>query len=128
VKVLLDTHVFLWWAIDDQRLPVKLRHALESPDNVVFLSSASVWEIVIKQGLGRIRLPDNPADWLQTYLTQYGLLPLTIEHAHVLAIRDLPPKHRDPFDRVLIAQALCEGMALATEDRVIRQYDVPVLP
>jgi PIN domain nuclease of toxin-antitoxin system len=108
-------------------LPVELRQALESPDNMVFISSASVWELVIKQDLGRIRLPNDPADWLQVYLTQYGLLPLAIEHAHVLAIRDLPPKHKDPFDRVLIAQAVCEGMTLATTDHVIRQYDVPVL-
>ena len=127
MKILLDTHVFLWWAVDDPQLPVKLRQALESPDNTLFLSSASVWDLVIKQGLGRIRLPDDPADWLQVYLTQYGLLPLAIEHTHVLAIRDLPPKHKDPFDRVLIAQAICEGMTLATADQVIRQYDVPVL-
>ncbi len=128
MRILLDTHVFLWWAVDDPQLSVELRQALESPDNLVFLSSASVWEIVIKQGLGRIRLPDDPADWLQAYLTQYGLLPLAIEYVHVLAIRTLPPRHKDPFDRVLVAQALCEGMTLATADQAIRQYGVPVLP
>ena len=127
MNILLDTHVLLWWAVDDPQLPVRLRQALESPDNQVFLSSASVWELVIKQGLGRIRLPDEPTDWLQAYLTQYGLLPLAIEHSHALAIRDLPPKHKDPFDRMLIAQAVCEGMTLATADQAIRQYDVPVL-
>jgi PIN domain nuclease of toxin-antitoxin system len=127
VRILLDTHVFLWWAVDDPRLSAELRLALESPDNQVYLSSVSVWEIVIKQGLGRIRLPDNPADWLQAYVTQYGLLPLAIEHSHALTIRDLPPKHRDPFDRMLVAQAVCEGMTLATADQAISQYGTPVI-
>lgn len=127
MRILLDTHVFLWWAVDDPRLSAELRLALESPDNQVYLSSVSVWEIVIKQGLGRIRLPDNPADWLQAYVTQYGLLPLAIEHSHALTIRDLPPKHRDPFDRMLVAQAVCEGMTLATADQAISQYGTPVI-
>ena len=128
MRILLDTHVFLWWTIDDPQLRAEWRLALESPENAVFLSSASVWEIVIKQGLGRIRLPDDPAEWLRTYLTRYGLLPLAIEHDHALAVRNLPPKHKDPFDRILIAQAVCEGMTLASADQAVRQYDVRVLP
>ena len=128
MRILLDTHVFLWWTVDDPQLPAEWRLTLESPENVIFLSSASVWEIVIKQGLGRIRLPDDPAQWLETYLTRYGLLPLAIGHEHALAVRDLPSKHKDPFDRILIAQAVCEGMTLASADQAVRQYDVPVLP
>ncbi len=128
MKILLDTHIFLWWTVDDPKLSAAVRQALESSDNLVFLSAASVWEIVIKQKLGRVRLPDDPANWLQSYLTQYGLLPLAIEHSHALAIRDLPPKHRDPFDRMLVAQAVTEGMTLATADQAVRQYDVPVIP
>lgn len=127
MKILLDTHVFLWWVVDDPRLSAELRMALESPDNTVFLSSASVWEIAIKQSLDRVRLPQDPADWLRTYVTQYGLLALAIEHSHALAVRNLPARHRDPFDRMLVAQAICESMTLATADRAIRQYDVPVI-
>jgi PIN domain nuclease of toxin-antitoxin system len=127
MKILLDTHVFLWWTMADGRLPRQWRETCESPENDVFLSAATTWEIVIKQGIGRLRVADDPAIWLRDYLDRYNLAPLPITHDHALAVFRLPPKHNDPFDRILIAQAICEGMTLASADGAIRQYDVAFL-
>jgi len=128
MNILLDTHIFLWWTLSDSRLPSELRHDLEAPGNIVFLSAASVWELCIKHGLGRIGLPANPAEWVRSYYQQYDIDPLPITYEHALAITQLPPKHKDPFDRMLVAQARVENMRLASLDQMIRQYDVPLLP
>jgi len=128
MNVLLDTHIFIWWTLNDTRLSVALRLELEAPANGVFLSAASVWELCIKHELGRIGLPENPEDWVRRYYRDYDIGPLSIAYEHALAIRQLPPKHKDPFDRMLIAQARVENMRLASLDRMIRQYDVPLLP
>ena len=120
--------MFLWWTLDDERLPQHWRETLEAPENTVYLSAATAWEIVIKQGIGRLKVADDPGTWFCKYLDLYRLAALPITHGHALAVFNLPPRHNDPFDRVLIAQAIHEGMTLAGADEAIRQYDVAVLP
>jgi PIN domain nuclease of toxin-antitoxin system len=118
VRLLLDTHAFLWWRGDDPRLGEVEREAIRDGQNDVFLSAASIWEIVIKQSLGRLRIPE-PASAAAARL---GFEPLAVSFAHAEATALLPALHRDPFDRMLIAQARTEGLALVTHDPLIRTY------
>ncbi len=124
MRLLLDTHAFLWVLDAPQRLPTWMRIAIEDGENDVFVSAASAWEIAIKQSLGR--LPAARADPLEA-LHRSGMteLPVTVEHAR--ATRKLPLLHRDPFDRMLVAQAQSEGLSLVSRDSAIRQYQVTVV-
>ena len=123
MRILADTHVLLWWLADDPSLPVHHRDAMADERNDVFFSAVSISEIAIKASLGKLEAPANPA----AALLSGGLeaLPLTAEHAERL--RDLPWHHRDPFDRMLVAQAQCEGLVVATLDGQIGAYAVDVL-
>jgi PIN domain nuclease of toxin-antitoxin system len=118
VRLLLDTHVFLWWCADDPQLTERERSAIRSAANDVFLSAVSVWEMTIKQGLGRLEIPE-PASAAAARLGIQAL-PVTFEHAE--ATLELPTLHRDPFDRLLVAQASTEGLTLLTHDPQIRAY------
>jgi PIN domain nuclease of toxin-antitoxin system len=118
VRLLLDTHVFLWWLADDDRLKEAEREAIRDPENDVYLSAASIWEIVIKRGLGRLRVPE-PASAAARRL---GLQPLPITFEHAEATASLPPLHGDPFDRILVAQARTETLTLVSYDKAIRAY------
>jgi PIN domain nuclease of toxin-antitoxin system len=118
VRLLLDTHVFLWWLADDGRLGSAERDAIRDPGNDVCLSAASVWEIVIKQALGRLRTPEPASAAAQ----RLGLQPLPITFEHAEATAALPPLHNDPFDRLLMAQARVESLTLVTQDPAIRAY------
>jgi PIN domain nuclease of toxin-antitoxin system len=118
VRLLLDTHAFLWWCGDDPRLGDVERQAIRDGANEVFVSAASVWEMALKQGLGRLQGPE-PAS---AAVTRLGFEPLPIAHAHAEAIASLPPLHRDPFDRMLVAQARTEGLTLVTLDPLVRAY------
>jgi PIN domain nuclease of toxin-antitoxin system len=118
VRLLLDTHVFLWWLADDRRLGAAEREAIRDSENDVYLSAASVWEIVIKQALGRLRTPE-PASAAALRL---GLQPLPITFEHAEATSALPPLHHDPFDRLLMAQAKAESLTLVSHDPAIRTY------
>jgi PIN domain nuclease of toxin-antitoxin system len=118
VRLLLDTHVFLWWLADDDRLKEAEREAIRDPENDVYLSAASIWEIVIKRGLGRLRVPE-PASVAARRL---GLQPLPITFEHAEATASLPPLHGDPFDRILVAQAGTETLTLVSYDKAIRSY------
>jgi PIN domain nuclease of toxin-antitoxin system len=122
VRLLLDTHVFLWWRLASRRLTRPVRARIAAAE-VVWVSAASAWEIAIKQRLGKIRLEESFA--LMVEESDFRPLPITIAHAERTA--DLPPHHADPFDRMLIAQALTEGATLVTHDRQCEPYDVPVL-
>jgi PIN domain nuclease of toxin-antitoxin system len=123
MRLLLDTHVLLWWLSDDPALGERGRDVISTPDNLIFVSAASVWEIRIKQGVGTLELPAGFADVLGGQ--PFEPLAVTVAHAH--AVLDLPLIHRDPFDRMLIAQARVERLTVLTRDPVIRQYDVPSL-
>ena len=118
MRLLLDTHVFLWWCADDARLGPVERDAIRDPANDVYLSAVSVWEIVIKQALGRLRVPELPS----AVAARLGMqpLPITVEHAEATAA--LPPIHRDPFDRMLVAQARVESLTLVSSDPAVRSY------
>ena len=123
MRILLDTHFLLWWLADDPALGDRGRELISTPENLIFFSAASVWEMRIKQGIGKLDLPENFADVLADQA--FEPLGITIEHAH--ALHGLPLLHRDPFDRLLIAQARLERLTLLTRDPVIGQYDVTTL-
>jgi PIN domain nuclease of toxin-antitoxin system len=123
VRILLDTHFLLWWLADDPALGDRGREAISTPENLIFFSAASVWEIRIKQGIGKLDVPEDFADVLAGQA--FEPLAVTVGHAH--ALQELPPLHRDPFDRVLIAQARLERLTILTRDHIIGQYGVPTL-
>lgn len=123
MRLLLDTHTFLWWLGGDGRLGDAARKAIADPDNVVYVSAASAWEISIKNAKGRLRVQED----VEVAIDAEGFRPLSIEVAHGVAAGELPPEHRDPFDRVLIAQARRESLVVVTDDRAFDRYDVETL-
>lgn len=128
MRLLLDTHVFLWYITADPRLPATFRAAIQDPANDVFLSVASVWEAVIKHALGKLPLPDPPAEYLPRQRIAHGIVPLPVDEGAMPHLAVLPPLHRDPFDRILVAQALQHGLMIATVDPLVAAYPVPLLP
>lgn len=125
MKLLLDTHLLLWAAGEPKRISRKARGLIDNPGNELFFSPASLWELVIKRGLRR---PDFKVDArvLRRGLLDNGYGELPIVSDHVVAIDNLPPIHKDPFDRVLVAQATVEGITLLTTDSVLSQYPGPI--
>ena len=121
MRLLLDTHIAIWWLSGDPRLSTATRRAIQDVPNA-FLSAVSLWEIFIKQDTGRLDLPVGFVDALRDDFIE---LPLTFDHA--IEGRALPLLHRDPFDRMLVAQAKVEGLTIVTADRVLSGYGVPVL-
>jgi PIN domain nuclease of toxin-antitoxin system len=128
MKLLLDTHVFLWYISADPQLPVAFRDAIRDPANEVYLSVGSVWEVVIKYALGKLPLPEAPAEYLPRQREAHRIATLPIEEAALVHLAGLAALHRDPFDRLLIAQALQHGLTLLTVDDAVRAYPVPLLP
>lgn len=126
MKLLLDTQIVLWAAGQPERLSKSARTLLTTPENLLFFSVASLWEIVIKRGLGRADFEVNPRR-LRKMLIAHGYSELAVGAEHVLAIEALPPIHKDPFDRLLLAQARTEGMLLLTVDASLSQYKESVL-
>lgn len=127
MRLLLDTHVFLWYVIADARLPQKFAAAIRDPANEVFLSVASVWEAVIKFGVGKLPLPSPPADYLPRQRAAHRIASLPIEEAALRYLASLPPLHRDPFDRLLVAQAIEHRLTIVTVDPSVRAYPAPCL-
>jgi PIN domain nuclease of toxin-antitoxin system len=122
VSLLLDTHVVLWWLTDDPTLSDDLKERLDSePD--VYISPATVWEVAIKQSIGKLRHPDDLPELIRD--SGFRHVPITVDHG--IAAGRLPLIHRDPFDRMLIAQARAEELTLVTRDLDIQKYDVSVL-
>jgi PIN domain nuclease of toxin-antitoxin system len=126
VRILLDTHVFLWLLTEPERLGEHLPIA-EDHSNELLLSAVSSWEIAIKHGLGRLPLPEPPQRYVPERLRAIGARALPIEHTHALAVAALEPLHRDPFDRLLVAQAGLLGVPILTADAAIAQYPVDTL-
>src|SRR6187455_823321 len=127
MRLLLDTHVWLWWRTTPGRLGRRAHTLVESGKNELFLSAASAWEIAIKAKRGSVRLPEPVDQWLRSRLIADRVteLPVTVQHAaHTVT---LPQLHRDPFDRLLIAQAHCEGLTLLTADEDILKYGSRVM-
>jgi PIN domain nuclease of toxin-antitoxin system len=128
MKLLLDTHIFLWYLSADSRLSVKYQSTIQDPTNEVYLSVASVWEAVIKQALGKLTLPAPAEVFLPEQRNRHQIASLAIDEATIAHLAQLPPIHRDPFDRILMAHALQLELTLLTVDDAIRSYPVPILP
>jgi PIN domain nuclease of toxin-antitoxin system len=128
MKFLLDTHVFLWYVSADPRLPVPFREKIRDSANEVYLNVASVWEAVIKYAIGKLPLPEAPATFLPRQRAAHQIASLSLEEAALVFLANLPLLHRDPFDRILIAQALQHGLTILTVDDAVRAYPVPCLP
>ena len=127
MKILLDTHTFLWWITDDRRLSLRAREAISNEENELFVSAATGWEIAIKVRIGRLDITDEPQRFVLEQLRINAFRPLSIGMEHTLHVSTLPDYHRDPFDRVLIAQAQVEGMPIVTADPNIEKYQVEVI-
>lgn len=127
MKLLLDTHAFLWWVEGTPALGRRARTAVANPDNEVFFSIASCWELSIKLSLGKLRLTQRLDRFIPEQLSVNGFSLLSVELRHVLGVADLPFHHRDPFDRLLAAQALQDQLAIVTTDRVFRTYGVRIV-
>ena len=127
MKALLDTHVLVWAIMDDPRLSALAREVITDTGNELFLSVASVWEMIIKAQRGRLRLPGDPAAFILEHLGLLGIESLPVELSHVLRLLHLPAHHRDPFDRMLVAQSQMEGLPILTSDPLIARYSVEVI-
>jgi PIN domain nuclease of toxin-antitoxin system len=127
VRLLLDTHAFLWWITDDDRFSERAAGLIADGANEVYFSAASAWEIAIKAGLGRIRLPDDAWSFTPEQLERNAFQALPVHVPHAIAVIALPDVHGDPFDRMLVAQALTEGLTILTADPWIGRYQVPVI-
>lgn len=127
MRALLDTHTFLWWNSNDARLSDEARMVIADGRNEIFLSAASAWEIAIKYNRGRLILPENPEKYVSSRMLIHHFQPLPIQLSHALHVSALPDYHRDPFDRLLVAQSKLEKLPLLTADLEIAQYDVTVL-
>lgn len=123
MNLLVDSHVIVEWLDDPSRLKPKLRSLLQDPANAVFYSAASVWELCLKKAKGKLKLADNFVE----LLIDDGLEELSVTARHGIRASQLPFIHQDPFDRMLIAQSLEEGLVLATHDQIISQYEVPTI-
>ena len=127
MKILLDTHVFLWFISGDSRLPTAFRDSIRDPNNEIALSVVSLWEAIIKNQLGKLPLPKPPELYLPDQRQRHGISNLPVDEASVVRLASLSPLHRDPFDRLLICQALEHGMTFATVDGTLKSYPVPML-
>ena len=123
MNLLLDTHILLWWLDDSRLLSQGYREAVEDTNNIIVVSAAVIWEMRIKQALGKLEISN---DFLEV-VKQEGFEMLSITADHAYAVGDLPPHHRDPFDRMIIAQSKLEGLTIVTQDRIFKKYDIPIL-
>ena len=124
---LLDMHTFLWWNADSPLLSQTCRDVLADPANRIYLSVASGWEIAIKHQIGKLNLPEPPASYVRSRVIQnnFEILPITLDHA--LLTNTLPLHHKDPFDRILIAQSIIEGFPILTADALFSEYEAAVV-
>jgi PIN domain nuclease of toxin-antitoxin system len=127
MKLLLDTHIFLWLISGDTRLSASLRQIIRNPENDVYLSVVSIWEAIIKHGLGKLFLPEPPEIYLPKQRRLHLIQSLPVDEDSVSQLSKLPLLHRDPFDRMLISQALQYNLTIATADNAIRAYPVSVI-
>jgi PIN domain nuclease of toxin-antitoxin system len=124
MKILLDTHIFLWFISGDSRLSTDVRDIIRDLDNEIYLSVVSVWESIVKYQLGKLPLPEPPETYLPKQRELHQITSLTLDESSIAQLAKLPPLHRDPFDRMLICQALQYGLTIATVDAAVRAYSV----
>ena len=127
MKILLDTHIFLWFISGDSRLSTDVRDAIRDPDNEIYLSVVSVWESIVKYQLGKLPLPEPPETYLPKQRSLHQIASLALDETSVAQLAKLPPLHRDPFDRMLICQAVQNSLIIATVDSAVRAYSVSVI-
>lgn len=127
MKLLLDTHIFLWYITADSRLSTTFQNEIRNPANQVYLSVVSLWECIVKYNLGKLPLPQPPETLLPAQRDQHKIANLALDEQSVLHLATLPALHRDPFDRMLICQALAHGLNIVTVDQEIRSYPVSLL-
>lgn len=127
MRLLIDTHVFIWMDAEDPQLIGRVRNLLDDVANEVFFSTVSAWEIAIKYRLGKLSFVRDPALRVPERVAAAGLHVLPVELDHALRVGSLPLLHGDPFDRLLVAQGQLEGLTIVTDDPLIRRYDVPVI-
>ena len=127
MRFLLDTHTFLWWVADDPQLSLSAKTIISNPDNEIYFSVVSAWEIIIKVGTGKFSLSQPPEIYIPSRITSNQFETLTVQMPHILRINGLPNFHKDPFDRLLIAQSLVEDLSLITVDQEIAQYPVKTI-
>lgn len=127
MKLLLDTHIFLWYITADLRLPILFRDAIRDSQNEVFLSVASLWEIIIKYNLGKLPLPQSPEIYIPTERRRHQIKSLSMHENAIKELIKLPNLHRDPFDRILICQAVANNLIIVTVDSQILNYNISYL-
>ena len=120
---LIDTHIFIWWMEDNKLLSRDIYKLLNNPQNHIFLSVASIWEIIIKKNRNKLKVPKD----IEKGINSSGFTPLPIKISHVLKLDQMPLHHNDPFDRILIAQAKDENFIFVTDDTKIKKYDLRIL-
>lgn len=127
MRILLDTCEFLWLVSGDSKLSATVASAVRDSQNEVFLSTVSFWEISLKHSIGKLQLPQSPAQFIPLQREKHLIVPLVLDEAAVAKLSELPALHRDPFDRMLVCQAQSHGLTLASSDSLIRQYPVALL-
>ena len=127
MRILLDTHAFLYWITDSDRLSRRAREVFLNSGSVLLWSAASSWEVPIKYALGRLELTKPPKEILPEQLRRQRIGSLPVEHSHAFRVAELPLHHRDPFDRLLVAQAQVERVPILSRDQALRDYDVEVI-
>ncbi|MEX0755612.1 MAG: type II toxin-antitoxin system VapC family toxin [Actinomycetota bacterium] len=127
MRVLVDAHAVLWAAVDDERLPGSVRELLADTKTRLVLSVATIWELTLKSMADRLRLPEPPEQYFEGLIRDFGYEVLPIHQRHVLALPELPTVHGDPFDRILVAQAVVEEIAVVTGDPHLREYPIHTL-
>jgi len=123
MRYLIDTHVLLWWLDDNVSLSSIAKDTISNPNNVIFLSAVSTWEIAIKKALGKLVAPDN----LENVILDCNFTPLPVTIKHTLYLENIDNHHDDPFDRLLISQAITENLVFITRDNKIQQYQIPII-
>jgi PIN domain nuclease of toxin-antitoxin system len=127
MKILLDTHIFLWYISGDKRISKETKSRIQDLENEVYLSVVSIWETIIKYQLGKLSLPERPEIYLPIQRERHQILSLPLEEDCVVHLAQLPLIHRDPFDRILICQSIIHNLDLMTDDAIIRKYPISIL-
>ena len=128
MKFLLDTHVFLWWINADKRISDKIISIISDVNNDIFLSSASCWEVVIKSKIGKLSISEaSVPDFINRQIIDNQIIPLAIDSGHALNVYNLPDYHRDPFDKIIISQAIIEELPIITADNLFSKYPVKII-
>lgn len=127
MNLLLDTSIFLWYITKDKKLSTKYTKAIQNSNNNVYLSVVSIWECIIKQQIGKLNLPDKPAEYLINQRERHEIAPLPLSESSLKYLAGLPIFHKDPFDRILICQSKGNDFTFVTSDSIMKKYDLKIL-